>query len=118
MKLHACLFVFPLVALPAVAVQEPHTNTAQVKVGADATTEKPIALELDPAKIEQRDVTVAVEGGTLKIESGHKQDWPGLTLKAPGGKWDWSAHDYFAVDVKNSGANKVAVSVRVDNPGA
>jgi hypothetical protein len=62
-------------------------------------------------------VTPAPAGG-LHIEAGHEQRWPGITLKAPAGKWDLSKYEYVCVDVKNVAAEPVTVSCRVDNPGA
>jgi len=56
--------------------------------------------------------------GTLCIETGHKSQWPGVTLKAPAGKWDLSKYEYVSLDVKNLGAEPVTVSCRVDNPDA
>jgi hypothetical protein len=56
--------------------------------------------------------------GTLRIETGTKQNWPGITLKAPAGKWDLSKYEYIAVDIKNTDTKPVTVSCRVDNPGA
>jgi len=56
--------------------------------------------------------------GTLRIETGHKNQWPGITLKAPAGKWDLSQYEYVSIDVKNIGIEKVTISCRVDNPGA
>jgi len=58
------------------------------------------------------------DGGGLRIETGHKERWPGITLKAPAGKWDLSKYEYVCLDVKNLGAEPVTVSCRVDNPGA
>ena len=54
----------------------------------------------------------------LLIETGHKKPWPGITLKAPEGKWDLSKYEYVSIDVKNPGNKPVTVSCRVDNPGA
>jgi hypothetical protein len=54
----------------------------------------------------------------LRIETGHKSQWPGITLKAPTGKWDLSKYEYVSLDVKNLGTEPVTVSCRVDNPGA
>jgi hypothetical protein len=58
------------------------------------------------------------DAGALRIETGHKAQWPGVTLKAPQGKWDLSRFEYVCLDVTNRGTNKVTVSCRVDNPGA
>ncbi len=56
--------------------------------------------------------------GTLRIETGHKNQWPGITLKAPAGKWDLSKYEYVSIDVKNIGNEPVTVFCRVDNPDA
>jgi len=58
------------------------------------------------------------EGGALLIETGHNKPWPGITLKAPAGKWDLSKYEYVSLDVKNLGSEPVTVHCRVDNPGA
>ena len=58
------------------------------------------------------------DAGALRIETGHKAQWPGVTLKAPQGKWDLSRFEYISLDITNRGENKATVSCRVDNPGA
>jgi len=62
-------------------------------------------------------VTRAAAAG-LRIETGHEKPWPGITLKAPAGKWDLSGYENISVDVKNIADEPVTVSCRVDNPGA
>ncbi|MFH1882027.1 MAG: beta-galactosidase [Planctomycetota bacterium] len=65
------------------------------------------------------DAEVTLSGsGALRIETGHKEPWPGITLKAPAGKWDLSQYEYVSLDVKNLGTKPVTVSCRVDNPDA
>ncbi|HNS20267.1 MAG TPA: hypothetical protein PKH24_07195 [Sedimentisphaerales bacterium] len=61
--------------------------------------------------------TVTAEG-TLRIELGNQGPWPGVTLKAPQGKWDLSACEYLSLDVTNRSDRPVTVYCRVDNPGA
>jgi hypothetical protein len=56
--------------------------------------------------------------GALRIELGHKEPWPGVTLKAPHGKWDLSAYEHVSLDVTNRSNQRLTVSCRVDNPGA
>ncbi len=56
--------------------------------------------------------------GTLRVETGRQATWPGVTLKAPQGKWDLSACDLLSLDVANRSDKRVTVSCRVDNPGA
>ncbi len=54
----------------------------------------------------------------LHIRTGHEAPWPGITLKAPDGKWDLSDREMVSFDVTNRGEHPVAVNCRVDNPGA
>jgi hypothetical protein len=49
---------------------------------------------------------------------GGTEAWPGVTLKAPAGKWDLSPFESISLDVANRGDKRVTVSCRVDNPGA
>jgi hypothetical protein len=76
----------------------------------------------DLKKVEQRDVTasyVDVDGGrAMRIDTTTKQDWPGLTLQAPDGKWDASPYTTIKMDVTNLGKNTLQVALRIDNPGA
>jgi hypothetical protein len=58
------------------------------------------------------------ENRVLRVETGHENQWPGITLKAPAGKWDISKYEYVSIDVDNLGTEKVTVNCRVDNPGA
>jgi hypothetical protein len=58
------------------------------------------------------------EGGTLRIETGHKENYPGVTLRAPAGKWDLSKYEYVSIEVKNVGSRRVTIYCRLDNPGA
>lgn len=58
------------------------------------------------------------ESRTLRIETGHTNQWPGITLKAPAGKWDLSKYEHISIDVFNVEDEKVTVNCRVDNPGA
>ena len=65
------------------------------------------------------DAKVALsEAGTLRIETGHKENHPGITLRAPAGKWDLSKYGYVSVDVRNVGSQRATIYCRVDNPGA
>ncbi len=58
------------------------------------------------------------EPGRLRIETGHEAPWPGVTLKAPNGKWDLSSYETLRFEVTNRGEETVTVNCRVDNPGA
>jgi len=54
----------------------------------------------------------------LHVRLGHSKPWPGVTLKAPGGRWDLSRYQYVLVNVANLDVKPVTVYCRVDNPGA
>ncbi len=74
--------------------------------------------KMDVAGIEARDAKVQVRGEWLQIATGNRESWPGITLKAPGGRWDLTPFEHLAVDVRNLKPHPVEVSCRVDNPGA
>lgn len=78
--------------------------------------------DFDLERVSRRDVTLSlVKTGTgtgLRIQSGHTQEWPGIDLPAPQGRWDLSRFQHVALDVRNVGTNDVTVCCRVDNPGA
>src|SRR5687768_5357632 len=57
-------------------------------------------------------------GAALRITTGEKQAWPGVALRAPEGHWDLSSFSHVTLTVRNAGPHKVAVSCRVDGPGA
>ena len=54
----------------------------------------------------------------IRVETGTKESWPGVTVKPPERKWDLSSHSYLALDVTNAGSEQVTLHCRVDNPGA
>jgi len=80
------------------------------------------ARDVDPAKIAARDAHVVwvpgIASHALRIETGHVQPWPGITLLAPAGQWDLSQYGEVALSVRNVGSNSITVHCRVDNPGA
>lgn len=57
-------------------------------------------------------------GYGLRIDTGTARPWPGITLPAPGGRWDFSAWGQVELSVRNAGTNRITVNCRVDNPGA
>ena len=57
-------------------------------------------------------------GAALRVATGHKQPWPGVTLRAPQDTWDLSAYSQVVLTVRNAGAANLSVSCRVDNAGA
>jgi hypothetical protein len=64
------------------------------------------------SKVQSGDQTV------LRVATGHKADWPGVTLPTPKGHWDLSPYGEIVVSVKNTGSNSLTVACRADNPGA
>ena len=62
--------------------------------------------------------TLSAAGAGLRVATGHRQTWPGVTLPAPGGHWDLSPYAEVALTIKNAGTNAVTLFCRVDNPGA
>ncbi|RPJ36162.1 MAG: hypothetical protein EHM35_08635, partial [Planctomycetaceae bacterium] len=45
--------------------------------------------------VETSDVKATLtDAGALRVETGRAARWPGVTLKAPQGKWDLSACEY------------------------
>ncbi len=74
--------------------------------------------KFDVARIKTQDAKVALKNDALRIDLGHKNDWPRITLVAPKGKWDLSAWSSIAIDVRNVGNKTVTLCCRVDNPGA
>jgi len=76
----------------------------------------------DAGKVPATDARVSLEESAgnhaLRMETGHKADWPGITLKAPSGRWDLSKYSSIEMDVRNAGSNSVTVNLRVDNTGA
>jgi hypothetical protein len=72
----------------------------------------------DLSGIERNDVKLTLTmNGTLRIESGHAIDWPGITLRAPGGRWSFTGTGALSMDVFNPGTTGVEVGLRIDNPG-
>ena len=54
----------------------------------------------------------------LRVDTGHRERWPGITVAAPSQGWDLSAHDRVVARVRNPGPGPVQVFCRVDNEGA
>lgn len=74
-------------------------------------------FDLTTVQKSHADVALTADG-TLCIRTGHDGPWPGVTLKAPDGKWDLSTYEAIRLDVKNPTDKEITVNCRVDNPGA
>lgn len=98
----AAAFINPTGAVSAeLALYDPHFDLKYVAIQ-DATVSE----------------TIVDAGRALRVVTGQQQQWPGVTMRAPAGHWDLSAHGYVAITLRNAGTNEVRVSCRVDNPGA
>ena len=81
-----------------------------------------IDSRFDLERVETRDVTatVVVHGDrhVLRLETGHQDKWPGITLHAREGMWDVSKYKHLVVEVKNAGNSEVNVGMRADSQDA
>lgn len=69
--------------------------------------------------VEHREASTSWEGkGRFRVRLEPKGMWPGITLKAPDGKWDVSDYDKVSVQLRNIGKGMINVGFRFDNPGA
>ena len=94
-----------------------------VASGAGAAESSRTLLAVPPATdaaVELTDAHTNVAGGMLRIETGHRDAWPGLTLHAPepAGRWDLSAFSRIAFEARNVGTNAARICCRVDNVGS
>jgi len=73
------------------------------------------------AKANYQDVKpslVTRDGQTwLRLKTGHRQPWPGISFMAPHGAWDLSSFSYVTVDVRNLGKATAHVGCRLDTLG-
>jgi len=72
----------------------------------------------DAAGVEAQDarVTVVAGGGpALRVDTGHKLPWPGITLKLPASARNLAAFDNLAMELRNVGTGGVEVRCRVDS---
>jgi hypothetical protein len=88
-------------------------------VGAGA--ERTLLDVSSPAVVEslqKTDAQAHLRDGVLRIDTGHAQPWPGVTLKAPDGRWDLTGVRTVVAELKNLSDSPVTIYLRVDNPGA
>jgi hypothetical protein len=92
-----------------------------VSVAAEAKTLVAFRADFDVNSVVAQDARPTIvtkdAASVLQVVTGHEAPWPGITLRASGGKWDLSAYSGVTVDVQNSGAQPVIVHLRVDSPG-
>jgi hypothetical protein len=71
-------------------------------------------LKLSDAKVR---LVPAADGQTLQIETGHEQNWPGITIQGPQNGWNLSSYGRLTMKVTNTGDQPVKVECRVDSTG-
>ena len=59
----------------------------------------------------------SADGSKLIIDSEHKIDWPGITLKSKSGMWDASKYQTMSFDIENLGEHSFEIGLRIDTPG-
>jgi len=110
--------------LAGIIVSHPEQKAVASSDSSESATVKPLVLfdfddDFDVSTVMTSDANICwSDDGMLRIETGHTEPWPGITLKAPQEKWDLSSYQHVAVDVENVGGDAVAIHCRVDNPGA
>ena len=66
--------------------------------------------DFDVRTVKTQDAKVSLtarDGGrALRIATGRKVTWPGITLAAPAGRWDLSPFEHVALDVSNVGTTR------------
>ena len=106
---HATLTVWLLAALPLTA---PAAETVLFDFDKGFRFDKVAARDTRVSKAD------AGGGAALRLDTGHRDPWPGIDLPAPKGTWDLSAFELVALDVRNVGTNAATICCRVDNRGA
>jgi hypothetical protein len=64
------------------------------------------------------DAEVRQEHGKLRVRTGHSVERPGVTFKAPDGRWNLTGFARLETTIKNAGRHAVTVHCAVDSPGA
>lgn len=72
----------------------------------------------DAQSVQTTDASAILSQGALRVRTGTEKTWPGITLKAPRGKWDLERYEFLTAELRNVGGQSITVSCRVDNPGA
>jgi hypothetical protein len=68
--------------------------------------------------IKPSDAAFELRDNRLIVHTGHKENWPGVTIQPLGGFSDCTGYQKITARVKNLSAQTVQVHLRVDNPGA
>ncbi|NQU26002.1 MAG: beta-agarase [Candidatus Nealsonbacteria bacterium] len=71
--------------------------------------------DFDLASVEARDTQLLRRGKALRVTTGHRIEWPGITLEAPDGRWDLSGAEYLTIDLENVGTGEAKIFCRIDS---
>lgn len=67
-----------------------------------------------------RDIQLSLTGSKsdrrLRLASGHKIDWPGITLKPKREFWDGSRYQHVSFEITNLGKTGFELGLRIDDP--
>ncbi|MSU63081.1 MAG: hypothetical protein EXS31_11930 [Pedosphaera sp.] len=55
----------------------------------------------------------ALSGRVLHMVTGQQPQWPGISLRAPGGHWNLSPHEQVAVTLRKTGTKDMRVNCHV-----
>ncbi len=79
-----------------------------------------VGPDTDLSAIETRDVQLSIadhEGQpVLRLEAGHQQRWPGITVVPAQDRWDLTEREAVSVVVRNTGEHPLRFGLRADSP--
>jgi len=64
------------------------------------------------------DARLEFSANKLAVQTAHKQDWPGVTVRCPEKVWDCTGCQRIRAEVRNVSPVPLTIHLRVDNPGA
>src|SRR6185436_18025147 len=95
-----CILLATTVTLSALAQPMPAPTTGELVL---------FDRQFDFKNIATQDATISETktafGRALHVETGLRQQWPGITLPARVGHWDLSAYNQVSVTLRNTGTN-------------
>jgi hypothetical protein len=72
----------------------------------------------EPGRMAAWDARLEVVAGKLRVRTGGRELWAGVTLKPSGARWDLSRFGRVSVEAANLGTRPLVLGLRVDNEGA
>lgn len=74
-----------------------------------------LGQDLDSRMVDTRDATHTRQGGVLRVVTGHKAQWPGITFTATARPWDLTAFTELLLEVKNIDAQPIEVHAKAES---